>query len=132
MFNLDYASNGLGRNWFPAKWLACCALFQHIHKSFLLCKRVRPRNHSLIAPERVSRKSISVLGHTSLSFIKTTALFFKHFRIGETPVLDISYLPELPGFTKEPVIIWLSQMCLWTMGYVSEQLDVWCFLRNRD
>jgi len=52
MFNLDYASNGLGRNWFPAKWLACCAhqslLFQHIRKSFLLCKRVRPRNHWLL------------------------------------------------------------------------------------
>jgi hypothetical protein len=58
----------------------------------------------LIAPKRVSRKSISVLGHTWLSFIKTTALFFKHFRIGETPVLDISNLQELPGFTEEPVV----------------------------
>jgi hypothetical protein len=41
----------------------------------------------LIAPKRVSRKSISVLGHTWLSFIKTN---FKHFGIGETLVLDIS------------------------------------------
>ncbi len=73
----------------------------------------------LIAPKRVSRKSISVLGHTWLSFIKTAALFFKQFRIG-----------ELPGFTEEPVVIWRSQMCLWTMGYVSEKLGVWCFLRT--
>jgi hypothetical protein len=86
-----------------------------------LCKRVRPRNNSLVAPKRVSRKSIAVLGHTWLSFIKTTAQFFKHVRIGETPVLDIPNLPELPGFTKEPVVIWLSQMCLWAMGYVSEK-----------
>jgi hypothetical protein len=60
-------------------------------------------------------------GHTWLSFIKATAQFFKHVRIGETPVLDIPNLPELPGFTKEPVVIWLSQMCLWAMGYVSEK-----------
>jgi len=33
-----------------------------------------------IAPKRVSRKSISVLGHTWLPFIKTTALFFKQFK----------------------------------------------------
>jgi hypothetical protein len=62
--------------------------------------------------------------------MKTTALFFKHFRIGETPVLDISNLQELPGFTEEPVGISRSQMCLWTMGYVSEKLGVWCFLRT--
>ncbi len=84
----------------------------------------------LIAPKRVSGKSISVLGHTWLSFIKSTAPFFKHFRIGETPVLDISNLEELPGFTEEPVVIWRSQVCLWTMGYVSEKLGVWCFLRT--
>jgi hypothetical protein len=59
----------------------------------------------LIAPKRVSRKSIAVSGHTWLSFIKATALFFKHFRIGETPVLDISNLQELPGFSEEPVVI---------------------------
>jgi len=67
------------------------------------------------------RKSISVLGHTWLSFIKTTALLFKHFRIGETPVLDISNLQELPGFTEEPVVIWLFQMCLWTTGYIYQK-----------
>jgi hypothetical protein len=69
-----------------------------------LCKRVRPRNHSLLGS--VSVVSLSQCwGHTWLSFIKTTALLFKHFRIGETPVLDISNLQELPGFTEEPVVI---------------------------
>jgi hypothetical protein len=73
---------------------------------------------------------LSLGGHTWLSFIKTTALLFKHFRIGETPVLDISNLQELPGFTEEPAVIWRPQMCLWTIGSVSEKLGVWCSLRT--
>jgi hypothetical protein len=75
IFNLDYASNGLGRNWFPAKWVACCAhqslLFQHIHKSFLLYRRVRPRNRSLLPSVSVVRLS-QCRGHTWLYFNKNS------------------------------------------------------------
>jgi hypothetical protein len=52
-------------------------LFQHIHKSFLLCKRVRPRNHPLIAPKRVSRKSIAVLGAHLTFFYKNNRPIFQ-------------------------------------------------------
>ncbi len=56
-------------------------------KSHFCCGETCEAQEPLIASKRVSRKSISVLGHTWLSFIKTN---FKHFGIGETPVLDIS------------------------------------------
>jgi hypothetical protein len=46
---------------------------------------VRPRNHSLLPSVSVISLS-QCWGHTWLSSIKTAALFFKHFRIGETPV----------------------------------------------
>jgi hypothetical protein len=91
-----------------------------------LYKRVRLRNHSLLPS--VSVVSLSQCGGTLDFLLKKQPPYFSN--IGETPVLDISNLQELPGFTEEPVVIWRSQICLWTMGYVSEKLGVWCFLRT--
>jgi len=77
-----------------------------------------------------SRKSISVVlgGHTWLSFIKTTAL-----NISESEKLRFSILQFFQNCQVSPKNQWLFdflQCVLWTMGYVSEKLGVWCFLRT--
>jgi hypothetical protein len=93
-------------------------------------------NHPLLPSVSVVSLSLSVGWGAYLTFFykNNRPIIFQTISESErnSDSLDIiSNLPELPGFTQEPVGLFDVLKCvLWTMGYVSEKLGVWCFLRT--